>query len=178
MNQACTTQKIQAIKALFKNICDTLSRNEIDDNKTKIYKNIKLYGYCANKTILNKKQTNRFHEIINNLNEIHEYLLNKEASIDNNAPYELDKLFEHYEYYKPILTKSSFEGNYVKYTSSGDFASSIGAYFENIKFYFSNLIYYYMLKGEWTMQLCRSVLYHQLMKKLILCIQKVIMLKL
>ena len=148
MNKVNITQKIQTIKALFKNIRDTLSRDEINDTRTKIYKNTKLYGYYANKTKLNKKQTNRFNEIINNLNEIHEYLLNKKVSIDNNALYELDKLFDHYEYYKSILTRSSFEGNYVKYTSSGDFTSSIGAYFEKINFYLSNLIYYYMLKGE------------------------------
>ena len=91
------------------------------------------------------------------MNELYENLLNKEASVDNNTPYELDKLFEHYEYYKPILTRSSFEGNYVKYTSPGDFTSSIGAYFENIKFYLSNLIYYYTLKGEWKIQLSMQV---------------------
>ena len=95
-----------------------------------------------------------FNEIINNLNEIHEYLLNKEASTDNNAPYPLDKLFEHDEYYKPILTKGFFNG---KYTSSGDFLSSIGVYFENTKFYLSNLIYYYLLKGEWKIQLSMQV---------------------
>ena len=66
-------------------------------------------------------------------------------------------MFEHYEYYKPILTRSSFEGNYVKYTSSGDFTSSIGAFFENIKFYLSNLIYYCILKGEWKIQLSMQV---------------------
>ena len=43
MNQANITQKIQAIKALFKNICDTLSRDEINDIRAKIYKNTKLY---------------------------------------------------------------------------------------------------------------------------------------
>ena len=91
------------------------------------------------------------------MNELYENLLNKEASVDNNTPYELDKLFEHYEYYKPILTRSSFEGNYVKYTSPGDFTSSIGAHFENIKFYLGNLIYYYMLKGEWKIQLSMHV---------------------
>ena len=103
MNQA-NIQKIQAIKALFKNICDTLSRDEINDIRVKIYKNTKLYEYYANKIKLNNKQTNRFNEIINNLNELYEYLLNKEASIDNNVHYELNKLFEHYEYYKHILT--------------------------------------------------------------------------
>ena len=94
---------------------------------------------------------------MNNLNNLHDYLLNKEPSNDGNTPYELDKLFEHHEYYKPIVARSSFEGNYVKYTSSGDFTSSIGVYFENIKFYLSNLIYYYMLKGEWKIQLSMQI---------------------
>ena len=43
MNQANITQKIQAIEALFKNIRDTLSRDEINDIRAKIYKNTKLY---------------------------------------------------------------------------------------------------------------------------------------
>ena len=156
MNQANMTQKIQAIKALFKSIRDTLSRDEINI-RIKIYKNTKLYEYYVNKTKSNKKQIDRFNEVINNLNELHEYLLNKEASIDNNASYELDKLFEHYEYYTPILAQSSFDGNYVKYTSSGDFTSSLGAYFEKINFYLSNVIYYYMLKGERKIQLSMQV---------------------
>ena len=59
MNQANITQKIQAIKALFKNIRDTLSRDEINDIRAKIYKNTKLYEYYANKIKLNNKQTNK-----------------------------------------------------------------------------------------------------------------------
>ena len=51
-------EKIQAIKALFKNIRDTLSREEINDVRTNIYRNTKLYQYYVNKTNLNKKQTN------------------------------------------------------------------------------------------------------------------------
>ena len=127
-------RNIQAIKALFKNVRDTLSREEINDIRTKIYKNTKLYEHYANKTNLNNKETKSLNKAINNLNKLHKNLLIKEASIDSNTPYELDKLFEH-EYYKPIVSRSSFEGNYVKYTSSGDFTSSIGVYFENIKFY-------------------------------------------
>ena len=64
MNQENITQKIQTINALFKNIRDTLSRDEFNDTRTKIYKNTKLYGYYANKTKLNKKQTKRFNEIL------------------------------------------------------------------------------------------------------------------
>ena len=128
MEKANIAQKILAMTALFKNIRDTLSREEINDIRTKIYKNTKLYEHYANKTKLNNKETKSLNKAINNLKKLHEYLLNKEASIDNSTPYELDKLFEHYEYYKPIVSRSSFEGNYVKYTSSGDFTSSIGIF--------------------------------------------------
>ena len=86
MNQVNVADKVQAIKALFRNVRDTISRDEINDIRIKIYKNTKLYEFYTNKTKLNKKQTNRFNEVINNLNELHEYLLNKEASIDNNGP--------------------------------------------------------------------------------------------
>ena len=65
MNQVNITQKIQAIKALFKNIRDTLSREENNDIRTKIYRNTKLYEYYANKAKSNKKQTDRFNETIN-----------------------------------------------------------------------------------------------------------------
>ena len=157
MKQANITQKIQAIKTLFENIRDTLSCKEINDIRTKIYKNTKLYEHYANKTKLNNKETKSLNKAINNLNKLHKYLLNKEASIDNNTPYELDKLFEHHKYYKPIVSRSSFEGNYVKYTSSGDFTSSIGVYFQNIKLYLRNLIYYYMQKGEWKIQLSMQI---------------------
>ena len=68
MEQANMTQKIQAIKALFKNIRDALSRKEIYDVRTKIYRNTKLYEYYANKIKLNKKQTYSFNNAIKNLN--------------------------------------------------------------------------------------------------------------
>ena len=134
MKQANITQKIQAIKTLFENIRNTLSCKEINDIRTKIYKNTKLYEHYANKTKLNNKETKSLNKAISNLTKLHKYLLTKEPSNDNDTPYELDKLFEHHEYYKPLLARSSFEGYYVKYTSSGDFTSSIGVYFEKLTF--------------------------------------------
>ena len=91
------------------------------------------------------------------LNELYEYLLNKESSNYDNTSYELDKLFEHHEYYKPRLVNRSFDGNYVKYLSTGDLTSSIGEYFENIKFYLCNLIYYHMEKSEWKIELSMQI---------------------
>ena len=104
------SKKIQAIKDLFKNIRETLSPEEISEIRTKIYRNTKLQEYYANKTKLNKKQANSFNKGINNLYNLHEYLLNKEPIHDEDAPYKLDKLFDHYEYYKPTLVQRSFNG--------------------------------------------------------------------
>ena len=56
MEQANMLNKIQAIKDLFKNIRETLSREEINEIRTKIYRNTKLYEYYANKTKVNKKK--------------------------------------------------------------------------------------------------------------------------
>ena len=55
MDQVNMSNKIQAIKDLFKNICETLSPEEINEIRTKIYRNTKLYEYYASKTKLNKK---------------------------------------------------------------------------------------------------------------------------
>ena len=41
--------KIQSIKKLFKNMRDTLSRNEINDIRLKIYQNVKYYNYYTSK---------------------------------------------------------------------------------------------------------------------------------
>ena len=71
------TNKIQSIRELYKNICDTLSSNEINDIRLKIYENVTRYNCYSKKANLNKKQQEKFNEVINNLNELHEYLLNK-----------------------------------------------------------------------------------------------------
>ena len=48
MTQGNMTEKIRAIKALFKNISDIFLCEEINDIRTKIYRNTKLYEYYGN----------------------------------------------------------------------------------------------------------------------------------
>ena len=81
MTQGNMTEKIRAIKALFKNISDIFLCEEINDIRTKIYRNTKLYEYYGNKTNLNDKQTNSLNKAINNFKKLHENLLYKEPSI-------------------------------------------------------------------------------------------------
>ena len=56
MEQVNMSNKVQAIKDSFKNVRETLSRKEINEIRTKIYRNKKLYEYYANKTKLDDKQ--------------------------------------------------------------------------------------------------------------------------
>ena len=43
------TNKIRSIRELFKNIRDTLSSNEINDIRLKIYENVTHYNYYSKK---------------------------------------------------------------------------------------------------------------------------------
>ena len=56
MEQVNMSNKVQAIKDSFKNVRETLSRKEINEIRTKIYRNKKLYECYANETKLDEKQ--------------------------------------------------------------------------------------------------------------------------
>ena len=107
MEKQNITNKIQSIRELFKNIRDTLSYEEISDIRLKIYRNEKIYEYYSSKTELNKNQQEKLNDAIDNLNNLHEYLSNKNKKhkYGNNVFYGLDKLFNEHEYYKPIDKK-------------------------------------------------------------------------
>ena len=107
MEKQNITNKIQSIRELFKNIRDTPSYEEISDIRLKIYRNEKIYEYYSSKTELNKNQQEKLNDAIDNLNNLHEYLSNKNKKhkYGNNIFYGLDKLFNEHEYYKPIDKK-------------------------------------------------------------------------
>ena len=107
MEKQNVINKIQSISELFKNIRDTLSYEEISDIRLKIYRNEKIYEYYSSKTELNKNQQEKLNDAIDNLNNLHEYLSNKNKKhkYGNNVFYGLDKLFNEHEYYKPIDKK-------------------------------------------------------------------------
>ena len=57
------------------------------------------------------------------------------------------------DYYKPILTKSDYNGNFVQYESKGAKMLTLIEYFALIEEYKRELIEEYKLKGEWKVQL-------------------------
>ena len=61
------------------------------------------------------------------------------------------------DYYKPILVKSSYNGNYVQYESKGDKILTLKEYLALIENYLRKLIEEYKLKGEWKLQLIAEI---------------------
>ena len=57
------------------------------------------------------------------------------------------------DYYKPKLTKSGYNNNYIQYESKGDKILTLSEYFTIIEKYLRELIEEYYLKGEWKIHL-------------------------
>ena len=61
------------------------------------------------------------------------------------------------DHYKPILVKSSYNGNYVQYESKGDKVLTLKEYLSLVEKYLRELIEEYKLKGEWKVQLIGEI---------------------
>ena len=70
---------------------------------------------------------------------------------------DLFKLSIDKDYYKPILTKSAYNGNSVQYKSKGDKILTLEEYLALIEKYLRELIEEYELKGEWKVQLTTEI---------------------
>ena len=92
-------QKIPSIKDLFNNIHDTLSRDQIDQIRTNIYKKEAIYNFLTKKDKLTRKESKVLDNINTYFNELHDDLLKQNKYQYN--PYGLDLLFNKDDYYKP-----------------------------------------------------------------------------
>ena len=70
---------------------------------------------------------------------------------------DLFKLSIDKNYYKPILVKSGYNGNYIQYESKGDKILTLKVYLAVIEKYLRELINYYKNKGEWKLQLIAEI---------------------
>ena len=61
------------------------------------------------------------------------------------------------DYYKPILSKSDYNKNYVQYESKGEQILTLKEYLNLIEKYLKELIEEYKQKGEWKVQLTIEV---------------------
>ena len=77
METESTKQKIQAIKEIFQNIRDTLSRNETNKLRTNIYKKQTIFDFLTNKDKLKSNEQKVLDNIIDYFNKLYDDLLKK-----------------------------------------------------------------------------------------------------
>ena len=110
--------KISSIKKLFNNTRNTLSLDEIDQIRKRIYRKEAIYDILSKKDKLDKRERKILDRIITYFDKLHDELL-KQSKYEYN-PYALDLLFNDGDYYKPIEIKRAFNGNYILYESNGN----------------------------------------------------------
>ena len=67
------------------------------------------------------------------------------------------------DYYKPIITNSSFDNSYIEYESKGgkDKTLSFNKYLYMIRSYYSDIINNYKIQGEWKIHSGDTVINYQ-----------------
>ena len=138
-------------------------RNELKDptyiSKSEL-KEIKktLYNVEKRKKINSRKTTRHLDELDKKklkLEKYHDYDDYEYKGIKDIK--DLFKLSIDKDYYKPILVKSGYNGNYVQYESKGDKILTLKGYLALIGKYLRKLINYYKNKGEWKLQLTAEI---------------------
>ena len=147
-------ERIDVIREDLKELGYELPKGELKDIK-KCFYNIE-----SRKKLLNSKRTikylNKLNERIRRLNKYYcDYDDYEYKGIKNIK--DLFKLSIDKDYYKPILVKSGYNGNYVQYETKGDKILTLKEYLALIEKYLRKLINYYKNKGEWKFQLIAEI---------------------
>ena len=134
-------REIKAIKKLFNNNRDSLSRDEINRIRTNLYKKQLIYDFLRTKPNLNDDQWRVFKRIPKYLKKLRTDL-SKRYNYQENYLYGIYRLFNEDAYYEPVEVKSAFNGNYVLYESKGDKIRSLSVleYLSKITPYLYDLI--------------------------------------
>ena len=112
-------REIKAIRKLFNNNRSSLSRDEINKIRIKLYKKQLIYDFLKSKPNLNDDERRVFKRIPRYLKKLGTDL-SKRSNYQKIYLYGIDRLFDEDIYYKPFEVKSAFNGNYVLYESNGD----------------------------------------------------------
>ena len=152
------TREIKAIKKLFKNNCDTLSRSEIDEIRTNLYKKQLIYDFLITKSNLNNDERRVLKRIPKYLKKLHIDLL-KQSNYQK-IIYMVDQLFDEDIYYRPFEVKSAFNGHSVLYESNGDRIRSFSVleYLSKIKSYLYDLVEEYSQNSSWKTQIVAKLI--------------------
>ena len=150
--QSKNKKRIDDIKDELKNPTYNISKSESKDIKRTLYNIEKGKKNSSRKT---SKYLDELDKRILKLDKCHDYDDYEYKGIKDIE--ELFKISIDKDYYKPILSKSGYNKNYVQYESKGDKILALKEYLALIEKYLRELIEEYKLKGEWKVQLTIEV---------------------
>ena len=143
---------IHDIREELKNPTYNILKSELKDIKWNLYNIEKQKKNCSRKTSIYLDELDKR---ILNLDKNHDYDDYEYKGIKDIE--ELFKISIDKDYYKPKLTKSGYNRNYVQYESKGDTILALKEYLALIEKYLRELIEEYKLKREWKVQLTIEV---------------------
>ena len=147
-------QRIEVIREELKELGYKLPKSELKDIKKR------LYNIESKKKFLQSKRTIKYLDELNKkidkldryYRDYNDYEYKGIKDIKDLFKLSIDK-----DYYKPILVKSGYNGNYVHYESKGNKILILEEYLAQIEKYLRELIEEYKLKGEWKVQLTAEI---------------------
>ena len=145
-------KRIDSIREDFKNLSYKLSKSELKGIKNNLYNIEKTKQFDSKKT---NKCPNNLEKKLIELKKYHDHDDDEYRGIKDIK--DLFKLSIDEDYYKPVLSKSGYNNNYVQYESKGDRILAIHEYLALIEKYFRELINHFKNKGEWKMQLTAAI---------------------
>ena len=147
--QSKNKKRIDDIRDELKDPTYNLSKSELKEIKKTFYNIEKRKKISSRKT---SKYLDELDKKILKLEKYHDYDDYEYKGIKDLFKLSIDK-----DYYKPILVKSGYNGNYVQYESKGDRILTLIEYISLIEKYLRKLINYYKNKGEWKLQLIAEI---------------------
>ena len=150
--QSKNKKRIDDIREELKNPTYSFLKSESKDIKRNLY-NIEKPRKISSKKA--SKYSDELDKRILNLDKCHDYDDYEYKGIKDIE--ELFKISIDKDYYKPKLTKSGYNKNYVQYESKADKILTLKEYLNLIEKYLKELIEEYKLKGEWKVQLTIEV---------------------
>ena len=150
--QSENKKRIDNIREDLKDLSHKLSKSELKNIKTNLYKKEKTKKISSNKT---SKYLDELDKKILKLDEYRDYDDYEYKGIKNIK--DLFKASINKDHYKPKLVNSGYNNNYVEYESRGGRILSIREYLTLIEIYLRELIDKYKNEGEWKVQLSAEI---------------------
>ena len=128
--------RIEKIREEIKKLSHNFSRQELKEIKKNLYKIENKKAISTSKKT--EKYLNKLEEKIYKLNKYYDYDDIEYSGLRNVRDLSVLSISE--DYYKPIIVKSAFNNNYIRYESKGDTILKIGEYLSMIEPYLADMI--------------------------------------